>query len=94
MSLKDDMKADLSVFYNADEFAKKCIYKGNEVAILYRKNDLEMFEVNFEGSIKARKVDFEGLEEGDVLEIEGVLYIVINFSTEKDFQISILIKEK
>lgn len=93
MSLKDDMKADLSVFYNADEFAKKCIYKGNEVAILYRKNDLEMFEVNFE-SIKARKVDFEGLEEGDVLEIEGVLYIVINFSTEKDFQISILIKEK
>lgn len=93
MSLKDDMKADLSVFYNADEFAKKCIYKGNEVAILYRKNDLEMFEVNFE-SIKARKVDFEGLEEGDVLEIEGVLYIVINFSPEKDFQISISIKEK
>lgn len=93
MSLKDDMKADLSVFYNADEFAKKCIYKGNEVAILYRKNDLEMFEVNFE-SIKARKVDFEGLEEGDVLEIEGVLYIVINFSPEKDFQIFISIKEK
>lgn len=93
MSLKDDMKADLSVFYNADEFAKKCIYKGNEVAILYRKNDLEMFEVNFE-SIKARKVDFEGLEEGDILEIEGVLYIVMNFSPEKDFQISISIKEK
>lgn len=93
MSFKEDIKADLSVFYNADEFAKKCIYKGNEVAILYRKNDLEMFEVNFE-SIKARKVDFEGLEEGDVLEIEGVLYIVINFSTEKDFQISISIKEK
>ncbi|KLE00577.1 head-tail joining protein [Aliarcobacter butzleri] len=93
MSLKDDMKADLSVFYNADEFAKKCIYKGNEVAILYRKNDLEMFEVNFE-SIKARKVDFEGLEEGDVLEIEGVLYTVMNFSPEKDFQISISIKEK
>ncbi|MDN5077649.1 hypothetical protein PJV89_05260 [Aliarcobacter butzleri] len=93
MSLKDDMKADLSVFFNADEFAKKCIYKGNEVAILYRKNDLEMFEVNFE-SIKARKVDFEGLEEGDVLEIEGVLYTVMNFSPEKDFQISISIKEK
>lgn len=93
MSLKDDVKADLSVFYNADEFAKKCIYKGNEVAILYRKNDLEMFEVNFE-SIKARKVDFEGLEEGDVLEIEGVLYTVMNFSPEKDFQISISIKEK
>lgn len=93
MSLKNDIKADLSVFYNADEFAKKCIYKGNEVAILYRKNDLEMFEVNFE-SIKARKVDFEGLEEGDALEIEGVSYTVINFSPEKDFQISISIKEK
>ncbi|MEV9527822.1 hypothetical protein AB0W38_04390 [Aliarcobacter butzleri] len=93
MSLKADMKADLSVFYNADEFAKKCIYKEKEVAILYRKNDLEMFEVNFE-SIKARKVDFEGLEDGDVLEIEGVSYTVINFSPEKDFQISISIKEK
>lgn len=93
MSLKEDIKADLSVFYNADEFAKKCIYKGNEVAVLYRKNDLEMFEVNFE-SIKARKVDFEGLEEGDVLEIEGVSYTVMNFSPEKDFQISISIKEK
>ncbi|PZP12161.1 MAG: hypothetical protein DI602_10095 [Aliarcobacter butzleri] len=88
MSLKDYIKAELAVFYNADEFAKKCIYKGNEVAILYRKNDIEMFEVNFE-SIKARKVDFEGLEEGDVLEIEGVLYTVMNFSLEKDFQISI-----
>ncbi len=93
MSFKDDIKTDLSVFYNADEFAKKCIYKGNEVAVLYRKNDLEMFEVNFE-SIKARKVDFEGLEEGDVLEIEGVSYTVMNFSSEKDFQISISIKEK
>ncbi|MEV9642945.1 head-tail joining protein [Aliarcobacter butzleri] len=93
MSLKEDIKADLSVFYNADEFAKKCIYKGKEVAVLYRKNDLEMFEVNFE-SIKARKVDFEGLEEGDVLEIEGVSYTVMNFSPEKDFQISISIKEK
>lgn len=93
MSLKDDIIADLSVFYNADEFAKKCIYKGNEVAVLYRKNDIEMFEVNFE-SIKARKVDFEGLEEGDVLEIEGVSYTVMNFSPEKDFQISISIKEK
>ena len=70
MSLKETIKADLKVFYNTDEFAKKCFFKGKEVAILFRKNDLEIFEVNFE-HIKARREDFEGIEEGDSLEIDG-----------------------
>lgn len=93
MSLKETIKADLKVFYNTDEFAKKGFFKGKEVAILFRKNDLEIFEVNFE-NIKARREDFEGIEEGDSLEIDGKEYTISNFSFEKDFEINISIKEK
>ena len=92
MSLKETIKADLKVFYNTDEFAKKGFFKGKEVAILFRKN-LDIFEVNFE-NIKARREDFEGIEEGDSLEIDGKEYTVSNFSFEKDFEINISIKEK
>ena len=92
MSLKETIKADLNVFYNTDEFAKKGFFKGKEVAILFRKN-LDIFEVNFE-NIKARREDFEGIEEGDSLEIDGKEYTVSNFSFEKDFEINISIKEK
>ncbi|WP_026804686.1 hypothetical protein [Aliarcobacter lanthieri] len=90
MSFKDTLKADLQVFYNFDEFAKKCIYKAKEIGVLFTK-DVEFFEVNFE-KIKARADDFENIEEGDILEIEGKKYTVISFSFEKDFQISISIK--
>ncbi|MCT7489124.1 hypothetical protein N5T63_09460 [Aliarcobacter cryaerophilus] len=93
MSFKDTLKADLPIFYNLDEFAKKCIYKGKEVAILFRKNDLEIFETNSE-HIKARREDFDGIEEGDSLEIDGKEYTILNFSFEKDFEINISIKEK
>lgn len=92
MSLKETIKADLNVFYNTDEFAKKGFFKGKEVAILFRKN-LDIFEVNFE-NIKARREDFEGIEEGDSLEIDGKEYTILNFSFEKDFEIFIKIKEK
>ena len=92
MSLKETIKADLNVFYNTDEFAKKGFFKGKEVAILFRKN-LDIFEVNFE-NIKARREDFEGIEEGDSLEIDSKKYTVSNFSFEKDFEFNISIKEK
>lgn len=92
MSLKETIKADLNVFYNTDEFAKKGFFKGKEVAILFRKN-LDIFEVNFE-NIKARREDFDGIEEGDSLEIDGKEYTILNFSFEKDFEIFIEIKEK
>ncbi len=92
MSLKETIKADLNVFYNTDEFAKKGFFKGKEVAILFRKN-LDIFEVNFE-NIKARREDFEGIEEGDSFEIDGKEYTILNFSFEKDFEIFIEIKEK
>ena len=93
MSLKETIKADLKVFYNTDEFAKKGFFKGKEVAILFRKNDLEIFEINSE-HIKARREDFEGIEEGDSLEIDSKEYTITNFSFEKDFEINISIKEK
>ena len=92
MSLKETIKADLNVFYNTDEFAKKGFFKGKEVAILFRKN-LDIFEVNFE-NIKARREDFEGIEEGDSFQIDGKEYTITNFSFEKDFEIFIEIKEK
>lgn len=92
MSLKETIKADLKVFYNTDEFAKKGFFKGKEVAILFRKN-LDIFEVNFE-NIKARREDFEGIEEGDSFQIDGKEYTILNFSFEKDFEIFIEIKEK
>lgn len=93
MSLKETIKADLKVFYNTDEFAKKCIYKDKEVPVFFAKNDMELFEVNFE-KIKARRDDFEGIEEGDTLEIEKVSYMVQNFALEEDFQITISVIRK
>lgn len=91
MSLRETMKADLSVFYNTDEFAKKCIYKGKEVGVFFAKNDMELFEVNFE-KITAKADDFENIEEGEELEIDGKKYTVVNYSFEKEFQITISIR--
>ena len=92
MSLKEAMKADLSVFYNSDEFAKECIYKDKKVSILFAKNDLDFSGVDTK-RISGRADDFIGIEDGDILEIEGRKYTVINFSFESKPQLFISIKD-
>ena len=90
--LKEDMKADLDVFYNTDEFALECIYKSRKLAVLFAKADMEFFETDFK-RVTAKKEGFEDLEDGDVLLIDGRKYLVQNYSIDKNFQISISIKE-
>lgn len=92
MTLSDMYKADLDVFYNTDEFAKKCIFEGKEIAVLFQKNEIFISEISLE-RIKVRQSDIENLEVGKQLEIEGVSYEIINFIYEKDYQISIEIRK-
>jgi len=93
MSFKDDLISDLDVFYSIDEFAKKCIFKDEEVSVLFQSDEMDIFEVSFE-RIKGKKSDFAGIQEGDILQIESKSYTVMNFSDEKDYQISISISIK
>lgn len=92
MSLREAMKADLSVFYNTDEFAKKCIFRGLEVPVRILK-PVEFFEVDFE-HIKGRVQDFQNIEEGEILNIVGKSYSIANFNIEDDFEIRIALKEE
>ncbi|OCL85741.1 hypothetical protein AAX26_01808 [Aliarcobacter thereius] len=92
MSLKDILKADLKVFYNSDEFAKECIYKDKKVSVLFAKNDMDIFDSNLE-RITAKADDFEDIEEGNFLKIEGKKYTIFNYSLEERGQITISLKE-
>lgn len=93
MTFKEIQIADLAVIYNTDEFAKEATYKGNKVPVLIQKDEIDIFDVSCE-RIKVMQSDFLNIEEGDEIEIEGVLYSIYNFSPPKDFQISVSIKEK
>lgn len=93
MTFKEMMVTDLAVIYNTDEFAKEATYKGNKVPVLIQKDEIDIFDVSCE-RIKVMQSDFLNIEEGDEIEIEGVLYSILNFSPPKDFQISVSIKEK
>lgn len=93
MTFKKIQIADLAVIYNTDEFAKEATYKGNKVPVLIQKDEIDVFDVSCE-RIKVMQSDFLNIEEGNEIEIEGVLYSILNFSPPKDFQISVSIKEK
>ena len=93
MTFKEMQIADLAAIYNTDEFAKEATYKGNKVPVLFQKDEIDVFDISCE-RIKVMQSDFLNIEEGDEIEIEGVLYSVFNFSSPKDFQISVSIKEK
>lgn len=93
MTFKEMRIADLAVIYNTDEFAKEATYKGNKVPVLIQKDVMDIFDISCE-RIKAKETDFLNISENDEIEIEGILYSVFNFSSPKDFQISITIKEK
>lgn len=93
MTFKEMRIADLAVIYNTDEFAKEATYKGNKVPVLIQKDVMDIFDISCE-RIKAKESDFLNISENEEIEIEGILYSVFNFSSPKDFQISITIKEK
>ena len=93
MSFKEMRIADLAVIYNTDEFAKEATYKGNKVPVLIQKNEIDIFDISCE-QIKVMQPDFLNIEEGEEIEIEGVLYSIFNFSPPKDFQISVSIRKK
>ena len=93
MTFKEMRIADLAVIYNTDEFAVSATYNGTKVALFEAKDEIDIFDVPFK-KFRGLKSDFLNIEEGDEIEIEGVLYSVFNFSSPKDFQISVSIKEK
>jgi hypothetical protein len=93
MTFKDIQNVDLEVFYNTDEFAKEATYKGKKVPVRIQKDEIEVLDISCE-RIKVMQSDFLTIQEGEEIEIEGVLYSILNFSPPKDFQISISIKEK
>lgn len=93
MTFKEIRIADLKVIYDTDEFAKEATYKGNKVPVFIQKDEIDIFDISCE-RIKVMQSDFLNIEEGDEIEIEGVLYSIFNFSPPKDFQISVSIREK
>ena len=92
MTLKEIRIADLAVIYNTTEFAKEAIYKENKIAVLEAKDEIDVFDVPLK-KFKGLETDFLGIEEGDEIKIEDILYEITNFSEPKDFQRIFSVKE-
>lgn len=92
MTFKEMRIADLAVIYNTAEFAKTAIYKEKEIAVFEAKDEIDVFDVPFK-KFKGLESDFLEIVEGEEIEIEGVLYQIMNFSEPRDFQRTISVKE-
>lgn len=91
MSLKNIMEADLSVFYDLNEFAYKGLIKGREISLLFRK-DIEVENIK-EKVIRVRTFEVSDLSIGDKITIDKKNYKCLNFENDDDFQTSIIISE-
>jgi len=71
MSLKEQMKRDQSVFYNADEFSIIAT-KADGTKILLNKDDNEEYGDIEQDIYRLKSSDVELLSVGDILLIDGI----------------------
>lgn len=77
MSFKNDMQTDLTIFYDANEFAYLAQYKGNNISILFEE---EPDFVETEGkNITIRCSEVSALETGDEITIDSQNYKIQNY---------------
>lgn len=91
MSFKDDLEADLGVFYDSNEFAFKGLIKGREISLLFRK-DIEIENIK-EQVIRVRTFEVSDLSIGDKITINNKNYKCLHFKNDDDSQTTIVISE-
>lgn len=79
MSLKDDMKDDLDVFFNTDEFAQSIKYNNNTISALVRKGEIPAVAkggVAYKAKIEIKKTDVPNPKIHDVFIIDEESWLV------------------
>ena len=90
MSFKDAMMEDVgSVFMNTDEFATEAIYR-SEVRRVQLVTQYNEDADSFYKMLIGKFPDFDGVDAGDVIEVEGVRYRVIDAKPD-DFNTAYMI---
>lgn len=83
MNFKEQLKKDLDVFYNTEEFAVAALYKDKEIPVIFT----DEYEIEgIEGDkITVKADDIPNIQEGDIFTIDGADRECINFEyTDKD----------
>lgn len=89
MSFKQMMADDMSIFYNADEFAIAATFSGNSIAVLER-DDIELASREHK-VVSAKSSDVSGIKSGDVFMLEDENYKVLNFELKDSDGLEMLI---
>ncbi len=94
MAFRDNVASDLDLFLNGDDFATPVLYIGSGgvskeiLAVFLTKTDLLMEGIGgVESSLPAvlvKRSDVDGIANGDLFEIEGVRYTVIQTEYRDD----------
>jgi len=92
MGFKEQVQADLGIFYNTDEFAVNALYKQNEISVIF-EDDEEVGNTK-EKLVSAISADVNGLALGDTFEIETITYEVFNFDFKDNTKLEMLIALK
>ena len=74
MNFKEQLEADLSIFYNNEEFATTALHNENEITVIF--DETYEIESSKTKTITVRSFEGESIEDGDLLEIEGINYTV------------------
>jgi len=82
MTFKEQLEADLPIFFNVDEFATPATYKTATVNVhrFVESNDFgDMFYTRIVGKV----VDFLGIAVGDLIDVDGKSYAVVSFRPDE-----------
>lgn len=87
MSLKDDMAADMSEFFNIDEFAEPHVVAHKRIlCVLYELNTSSRDDEGIipqQWQMQAQRKDLPAvMRAGDTLNIDGVIWIIDAFKEE------------
>jgi len=89
MNFKEQLNADMDVFYNISEFSDTALYNGIDIAI-NKIDDIEIESIDTK-SYTCQSSDVVSLATGDTFVILGKDYKVVNFEHQNDGLETILI---
>lgn len=89
MNFKEQMKTDLNVFYNNEEFATAALYKDNFISVIFT-DEYEVQSLNHK-MMTVRSKDVPDIGENETLQIEGITYIIDNFEFKDETKLEMVV---
>ena len=89
MSLEQDLKDDMSIFYDTDDFAKVALYKTNEIPYLLVDDEFQLEGADMVISCIAS--DVIDLKKGDVFTLGNTTYKCLDFDLKSNSDLEMII---